>query len=174
MVKKKETSPLLSEDEVENLLKDAEKREAPQKKKTIEKIAIPKTIEKKPKPVKPAVKKEQEKILKDIKKIEPQKEVKPIIIEKTPEIEYVIKTVTKYDLNWYYLKEKLVKFKKWCLKPYTLYANWFNKKFNKPKPKQLTIEDLYEDLPKMEKQIHEDVNKVLSERTRKIIIKEVK
>lgn len=173
MVKKKDTSPLLSEDEIDILLNDAEKREMPKKKKPIEKITIPKTIEKKPKPIKKEVKKEQEKIVKDIKKIETVKEIK-VIPEKTPEIEYVIKTVTRYDLNWYYLKEKLVAFKKWLLTPYRLYANWFNKKFNKPKSKQLKIEDLYEDLPKMEKQIHEDANKIILERTRKVIIKEVK
>jgi hypothetical protein len=178
MVKKKDSSPLLSDDEVNNLLKDAEKREAPTKKKSIEKIALPKTIAKLPKKVTPKVKKEQEKIVEDIKNLEPKKE-KIVVYEKTPDIEYVLKTVTRYDLNWYYLKEKLMAFKRWILSPYTMYANWFNKSFNKPKEKvvtfkQYTIEDLYEDLPNMEKQIHNDVNKVISERTRKVIIKEVK
>jgi hypothetical protein len=178
MVKKKDSSPLLSDDEVDNLLKDAEKREAPTKKKPIEKIALPKTIAKLPKKVTPKVKKEQEKIVEDIKNLEPKKE-KTVVIEKTPDIEYVLKTVTRYDLNWYYFKEKLVAFKRWIFSPYTRYANWFNKKFNKPKEKvvtfkQYTMEDLYEDLPNMQKQIHNDVNKVISERTRKVIIKEVK
>ena len=180
MVKKKDSSPLLSDDEVNNLLKDAEKREAPTKKKSIEKIATPKTIEKLPKKITPKVKKEQEKIVEDIKNLEPKKE-KIIVIEKTPDIEYVLKTVTRYDLNWYYFKEKLVAFKRWIFSPYTRYANWFNKKFNSPKyvvtdykSKQLTMEDLYEDLPNMQKQIHNDVNKVISERTKIKIIKEVK
>jgi hypothetical protein len=184
MVKKKDSSPLLSDDEVNNLLKDAEKREAPTKKKSIEKIATPKTIEKLPKKVTPKVKKEQEKIVEDIKNLEPKKE-KVVIIDKSPEIEFVLKTVTKYDLNWYYLKEKLMAFKRWILSPYTRYANWFNKKFNSPKivipeydkrilPKQLTMDDLYEDLPNMQKQIHNDVNKIIAERTKIKIIKEVK
>lgn len=184
MVKKKDSSPLLSDDEVDNLLKDAEKREAPTKKKSIEKIALPKTITKLPKKVTPKIKKEQEKIVEDIKNLEPKKE-KIVVYEKTQDIEYVLKTVTRYDLNWYYLKEKMMGFKRWILSPYTRYAKWFNKKFNKPKivipeydkrilPKQLTMDDLYEDLPNMQKQIHNDVNKVISERTRKVIIKEVK
>jgi hypothetical protein len=176
MVRKKEiSSPLLSDDEVENLLKDAEKREAPVKKKPIEKIVKPKTIEKLPKKVTPKVKKEQEKIVEEIKKIEPKKEI-PVVIEKSPDIEFVLKTVVRYDLNWYYLKEKLMRFKRWIFTPYTLYANWFNKKFNSPKPtpKALTIEDLYEDLPNMEKKIHADVDKMIKEKTKIRIIKEVK
>jgi hypothetical protein len=171
MVKKKESSPLFSEDEMNGLLKDAEKREAPIRKKPIEKIATPKTIAKLPKPVKKEVKKEQEKIVKQIKENEPKKEVKQSIPEKTPDIEYVLKTVTKYDVNWYYLKEKLVKFEKWLLTPYTLYANWFNRSFNPPKPKPITIEDLYEDLPEMERKIHLEVNKIIRENIQKEMLK---
>lgn len=171
MVKKKESSPLFSEDEMNDLLKDAEKREAPIRKKPIEKIATPKTIAKLPKPVKKETKKEQEKIVKQIKENEPKKEVKQPITEKTPDIEYVLKTVTKYDINWYYLKEKLVKFEKWLISPYTRYANWFNRSFNPPKPKPITVEDLYEDLPSMEKQLHEDIDFLIKERLKKEMLK---
>jgi hypothetical protein len=177
MVKKKESSPLFSEDEMNDLLKDAEKREAPIKKKPIEKIATPKTIAKLPKPVKKEVKKEQEKIVKQIKENEPKKEVKQPIPEKTPDIEYVLKTVTKYDVNWYYLKEKLVKFEKWLVSPYTRYANWFNKKFNSSKIEVglkhdlVTVEDLYEDLPEMERKIHLEVNKIIKENVQKELLK---
>jgi hypothetical protein len=173
-MKKKDNLPLLSENEINTLIKDAEKREAPQKKKPIEKIVKPKTIEEKPiKPVKKEVKKIQNKIVKDIQNHEPQNEIKEIVKEKTPDIEYVLKSVTRYDLNWYYLKEKLMKFKKIILTPYKLYENWFNRNFNKSKI-PLSMENYYKNLPQMEKQIHEDTNRMIAERTRKIIIKEVK
>lgn len=178
MVKKKDSSPLLSDEEIEDLTKDSIKREKIKRpiKKPIENLIEPKQMEKpKPKPVKKEVKKEQEKIVKALKNNEPITLIKtPEEIIKIPELELVLKIKTKYDLNWYFIKEKFIALKKWIFSPYTIYANWFNKKFNPPKPKPITIEDLYEDLPKMENKIHEDCNKILQERTRKIIIKEVK
>lgn len=166
MVKKKDSSPLLSDDEVEALVKDAEKRTVKRPiKKPVEKIE-PIPMEKpKPKPIKKEVMVELVKIMKAIKK---QEQPKPEIIDvpiKSPDIEYTIKTMTRFDLNWYYMKEKLMKFKRWMFSPYTLYSNWFNKKFNSPKPvmpqhdKRILpkldegifpegVEDLYEEIKK--------------------------
>lgn len=155
MVKKKDSSPLLSDDEIEQLVKDAEKRTVKRPiKKPVEKVE-PIPMEKpKPKPIKKEALVEQVKIMKAIKK---QEQPKPEIIDvsiKSPEIEYTIKTMTRFDLNWYYMKEKLMKFKRWILSPYTLYSNWFNKKFNSPKPVKEEnifpedIEDLYEEIKK--------------------------
>lgn len=154
MVKKKESAPLLDEDEVESLVKSSIKRE---KKKLPEKIA-PLPMEKPaPKPVKKEVKKEQDKIIKAIKSIEPLKEPVKIEIEKTPEIEYEFKRVTKFDLNWYYIKEKFVKLKRWLFTPYRIYSEWFNKKFNSPSKKDMDeLLELMEGLPKMEQQIKEE------------------
>lgn len=111
---------------------------------------------------------------------------KPAPIEKpvkTPDIEFVLRSTTKYDLNWYYLKEKFVKLKKWVLTPYTMYANWFNKSFNTPKSVQIIktneevdyeqLKDLFEEIkPELTRKIHSDINKKIAERTRKTIIKE--
>jgi|WetSurMetagenome_2_1015567.scaffolds.fasta_scaffold36828_2 hypothetical protein len=154
MVKKKDSSPLLDEDEVESLVKSSIKRE---KKKLPEKI-IPLPMENPtPKPVKKEVKKEQDKIVKAIKNLEPPKPEIKFEVVKTPEIEYEFKRVTKFDLNWYYVKEKFVMFKRWLFTPYRLYSDWFNKKFNLPSKKDIDeLLELMEDLPKMEQQIKEE------------------
>lgn len=154
MVKKSISSPLIPEDEVETLVKASIKRE---KKKLPEK-SVPIPMEKPiPKPVKKEVKKEQEKIVKAVKTFEPPKELKKIEFVKTPDIDYEFKRVTKFDLNWYYIKEKFIKLKKWLFSPYTMYANWFNKKFNSPSQKDIDeLLELMEDLPKMEQQIKEE------------------
>jgi len=55
--------------------------------------------------------------------------------EPTPEIEYVIRSSSKYDLNWYYAKEKFIGFKNWLFTPWRMYSNWWNKNFNTPKIK---------------------------------------
>jgi hypothetical protein len=156
MVKKKDSSPLLDEDEVESLVKSSIKRE---KKKLPEKI-IPLPMEKPaPKPVKKEVKKEQDKIVKAIKNLEPPKPEIKIEVVKTPDIEYEFKRVTKFDLNWYYIKEKFVRLKRWLFTPYRLYSDWFNKKFNSPSKKDMDeLLDLMEDIPKMEKQMKEEID----------------
>lgn len=156
MVKKSISSPLIPEDEVEQLVKASIKRE---KKKPLEKIK-PIPMEKlAPKPVKKEVKKEQEKIVKAVKALEAPKEPVKIEIVKTPDIEYEFKRVTKFDLNWYYVKEKFVRFKKWLFSPYTLYANWFNKKFNSPTDDDVKeLMELMDNLPQLEKQIKEDID----------------
>lgn len=156
MVKKSISSPLIPEDEVEDLVKASIKRE---KKKPVEKIK-PIPMEKPaPKPVKKEVKKEQEKIVKAVKALEIPKEPIKIEVVKTPDIEYAFKTVTKFDLNWYYLKEKFIKFKKWLFSPYTIYSNWFNKKFNSPTDNDVKeLMELMDSLPQLEKQIKEDID----------------
>ena len=120
-----DNTPFLSDEEVEDL-QELDKKIKTAKPRTKRKEVIkepnkePEIIEKKPSKRKVITKKEPEKVV--------------IVQQKKPEIDYVLKTVTKYDLNWYYLKEKLVRFKRWFFTPYTLYAQWFNKKFNTPKP----------------------------------------
>jgi hypothetical protein len=62
----------------------------------------------------------------------------------TPEIEFVLKAVTRYELNWFYFKKLFVKFEKWLISPYTRYEVWFNKSFNTPKKDDIEI--LFEDI----------------------------
>jgi hypothetical protein len=93
-------------------------------KKSIKK-PIKKSIDKKD------IKKLENTVIKSIHKPEIEKPVKTSE-EKTPEIEYIIKKTTKFDLNWFYLKKLFVKFERWLISPYTKYTIWFNKKFNNP------------------------------------------
>lgn len=176
MVKK--SPPLLEETEIEQLVKDANKRVIKRPvKKPIEKDELVEPIKEKakpkPKPISKETKKEQEKIVKAIKIFEPKKVNTPIKIEPSQELELVLRTVTRYDINWFYLKTKLVKFKKWVFSPYTKYVNWFNKKFNNVNYEKLgivdhfvTIDELYENIPEIEKQIHKQVNEKIHERFR--------
>lgn len=184
MVKKSISSPLIPDDEVDELVKASIKREKKSVKPLDSAIAgRPKAIEKikpipmekpKPKPVKKEVKREQEKIVKAIKSIEPVKPETKIEVIKTPEIEYEFKKVTRFDLNWYYVKEKFVKFKKWLISPYRHYENWFNKTFNSPSDKDVKeLLEIFEDIPKLEQKIHTDANNKSKERIRKLIIKGV-
>jgi len=139
-----------------------------------------------PEPIKEDLKKEikkkpDKKIMEIVKKIDfskpLQEETKKEIVDrveeikteekiKRPYIEYSNKETTRYDLNWYYLKEQYVNFVRWLWSPYTHYVIWFNKTFNKVKEdmtEELTeqdenelhpewqtsnnLEDLYEKLP---------------------------
>lgn len=171
MVKKKESQPepFLTDEEVEDLqqLKKVTKTVKKPTKKQQEKVEkvmeVIKDIDFSKPPTKELSKKihdvveppeKPEALLK--KKIELEKKknsapapsVKPV---KSPDLEYILKETTRYDLNWYYMKEKLVAFKKWFLTPYTLYANWFNKKFNSPKiVKSVPEIEMEEDFESME------------------------
>lgn len=78
-------------------------------------------------------KKTTDKIVEDIKKQNPQKKAPVVVDINRGDIEYVLKTHTKYDLNWYYIKEKFVGLKRWIFSPWRMYCNWWNKKFNRPK-----------------------------------------
>jgi hypothetical protein len=78
-------------------------------------------------------KKTTDKIVEDIKKQNPQKKAPVVVDINRGDIEYVLKTHTKYDLNWYYIKEKFVGLKRWIFSPWRRYCNWWNKKFNQPK-----------------------------------------
>lgn len=172
--------PFISDEEIEELVKPVLKNSSPKRKKPIEKIAEPIKPEPLPKPVKKTVKKLQEKIVKDIKKIEPEKIEKVELPIKTPDIEYVLRSTTKFDFNYYYLKEKLMKVKRWILSPYRLYEVWFNKTFNNlnyvsSSQKQViqlnegidyeTLKDLFENIPEKEKEIHHNIDKEISKRT---------
>ena len=92
---------------------------------------------------KSAVKKLEEDIKKEI--------IKPPVVNvlniKTPDIDYVIKEVTRYDLNWYYIKHKFTLFKRWLFSPYTRYVNWWNTKFNIPVIKKPSIIQDYKKRP---------------------------
>lgn len=191
MVKKKLSSPLLSDEEVEVLVQQADKKEkAPVKRpvkkpldevitgrpKPVEKIIEPIPMEKpKPKPVKKEVKKEQEKIVQAIKNLEPKKPEIKLEPTKTPDIEYEFKKVTKFDLNWYYLKEKFIRFKRWLGTPYRIYVTWFNKKFNSPSDEDIKeFMDFFEDIPTLEQQIKNDVNIQELAKSSKTIIPPIK
>jgi hypothetical protein len=180
MVKNKLSSPLLSDDEVESLVQQADKKaKIPVKrpiKKPAEKIIEPLPMEKpKPKPIKKELKKEQEKIVQAIKNLEPEKPEIKLENIKTPDIEYEFKKVTKFDLNWYYLKEKFVRFKKWLGTPYRMYVAWFNKKFNSPSDKDIKeFMDFFDDIPTLEQQIKNDVNIQELAKTSKTIIPPIK
>lgn len=120
------TSDFLSEKEIEDL-QDFER---------ISKKAIQKTdeiSEEIPKPKKKPIKKniEKEKLIKTVKSSVTKPVTHKIIneMENVP-IELTIKTVVKYDLNWFYVKNKFIGFKKRLFTPYTIYSNWFNKTFN--------------------------------------------
>jgi hypothetical protein len=162
--------PFLSDDEVERLIKTPPKRPVKKPKKEpepepepepeieiIESEPEPEPEPEKPKPIKKSVKKLQDKVLADIKK---QEFIRPSVLipEKTPDIEYVLTTTTKFDLNWYYLKERFIALKRWLLSPYRRYENWFNESFNKPKQvikinegiDYEQLKDLFEDLPDSE------------------------
>jgi hypothetical protein len=182
MAKKNTIQPLLSDDEIEDLLKDAEEKEKPKRatKKPIEKFSKPLSMEipeEKPKlkVVKKPTKKAEEDIIKTLKKIEPKKEEIIIPVEKTPDIEYIIKETSRFDLNWYFIKEKFIRFKHWLISPYTRYVNWFNKKFNSPKVLKEEIfpenvEDLYEEI---KKDFKPNISKLMEHHTAKIpIVKE--
>lgn len=134
-----------------------------------EKTKIKKVLLDKKEPIKVIIKKEIKKkpIMEIVKTVESkplQEETKEKIIEKIEEIkkeeliEYSIKEVTKYDLNWYFMKEKYFAAWYWFWSPYTKYVKWFNESFNKdyypqrelPKEEWQTsdnLEDLYEQLP---------------------------
>jgi hypothetical protein len=178
MVKKTTNQPLLSDDEIEDLLKEEKPKRIT--KKPIEKISKPLPMEiseEKPKlkVVKKSTKKAEEDIIKTLKQIEPKKEEVIIPVEKTPDIEYVIKETSRFDLNWYFIKEKFIRFKRWLISPYTRYANWFNKKFNSPKVLKEEIfpenvDDLFEEI---KKDFKPNVSKLMEHHTAKIpIVKE--
>jgi len=171
----------------EELNKILSKAKGAKGKKSIEKVEV-KKIQAKRSPKKSLdLKKDKE--TKDLEKkaVELAPKPKPAPIEKpvkTPDIEFVLRSTTKYDLNWYYMKEKFVALKKWILTPYTLYANWFNRSFNTPKPKQVIktneevnyeqLKDLFEEIkPELTQKIYSDINKTIAERRKVIIIKGV-
>jgi hypothetical protein len=131
---------------------------------TVKKVAVKKVVSKKV----------VDKITEDIKKQNPQKPAPVVVDINRGDIEYVLRTHTKYDLNWYYIKEKFVGLKRWIFSPWRRYCNWWNKKFNSPKivmpkhdkrilPKE---DDLWETLEK-----NSDVggNKIVADEIRKNI-----
>jgi hypothetical protein len=163
MIKKKDTTPLLEDSEIEDLLKQSlekEKKKSP-KKKTIEKIK-PIPMEKPaPKPVKKEIKKQQEKIVAALKTIEVKKELPIITPEISLNLEYEYKKVIRYDLNWYYLKEKFALIK----------SKIFGKK-NNNEIKKDTDEflELCASIPKLENIIHKNANELSKERLRKTLL----
>lgn len=103
---------------------------APKKKKVIKlKIKNPPTP---PAPAPASQKLAVKKLVDDVKK-EIKTPVVNVLNIKTPDIDYTIKETTRYDINWFYLKEKFIRFKRWCFTPYTRYTVWFNRIFNTPK-----------------------------------------
>jgi len=199
MTKKSTLKPLLSDDEIEDLVRASTTREKLKKPNikcvddeffdgAIAEIPFEEIPEKpiikppKIKPIKKPMKKSELDIIKTL-----QKEVKPqpivnIQSDIHPDIEFIIKSNSKFDLNWYYIKEIFSNFKKWVFSPYTKYANWFNKKFNSPKISSLAlnelspeyqdngIEELYE---KIKKDFKPDIPKLTQRHTAKIpIVKE--
>lgn len=79
----------------------------------------------------------------------------PMVVPNDPYLEYVLKTHTKYDLNWYFIKEKFVGFKGWLFSPWRMYCNWWNKTFNLKhvaveEVVPVDLEDLFEDLKNQE------------------------
>lgn len=201
MVKKSTLKPLLSDDEIKDLLEASEKRENLKKPnikpvdelitgrlKSVKKLPeipfeeIPEEEVIKPikvKPVKKPMKKAELDIIKTLKKVEKPQLASDIKSEVYPDIEYIIKENSKFDLNWYYIKELSSNFKKWILSPYTRYANWFNNKFNTPKISSLAlnelspeyqddnIENLYEEI---KKDFKPDIPKLMQHHTAKIPI----
>jgi len=111
-------------------------------------------------------KKAIDKIVADVKKQNPQKVVE-VADEPSPDIEYVLKTHTKYDLNWYYVKEKFVRLKRWIFSPWRMYVNWWNKKFNKAVVKE---DDLWETIEK-----NSDVggNKIIADEIKRNVDKRI-
>ena len=105
-------------------------------------------------------KKEAEKILTAAKKPLPASRelhppLAPMVVPNDPYLEYVLKTHTKFDLNWYFIKEKFVGLKRWIFSPWRMYCNWWNKKFNSgtvvaEEVVPVDLEDLFEDLKKQE------------------------
>jgi hypothetical protein len=92
---------------------------------------------------------------KDKKKIE-KDAVKLAVPEKhkiseeppTPDIEYIITSKVRYDINWFYLKKLFTRFEKWLISPYRRYEKWFNATFNNPK-----LEEVVKSLPLKEEKI---------------------
>jgi hypothetical protein len=99
------------------------------------------------KPVKKTTKKEADKIVKDIKKIEPKKEKISEEIFKPPMVDYEITRTEKFDLNWFLIKSKFVKFEKWISAPYT--KKFWEKRGFKQKPPKIKSPDIHKDLEKM-------------------------
>lgn len=81
------------------------------------------------KPSKKLSPKALKKIEKDAIYLAPEKEFIEPVEEKTPDINFEIEEVTRYDVNWLYLRQKLLEIMR--LISYKNYENWFNESFNK-------------------------------------------
>jgi hypothetical protein len=123
------------------------------KKKPIEKDI---SIKDKKKPIiKKADKKEGEKlkkvVIKEIKEENENRPEAPVEIIKTPDIEYIITETTKYDVNWFALKQMFVKFERWLISPWTKYKRWWNRVVNHIIEEDWkttdNLNDLYDDIP---------------------------
>lgn len=124
-------------------------------------------LESPPAPTKKISNKESKKMLKQaVELLPPSQEVKRPV-QKSPDIEFVLKTYTKYDINWYYLREKFVALKKWIFSPWRRYSDWWNRKFNAPVVKEKELLNTLNQnirLSALEDKIHKDAMKMTKER----------
>lgn len=118
-------------------------------------------------PQKKLSKKDSKKMLKQAVELLPAVALVPRAYEKNPEIEFVLRTYTKYDVNWYYLREKFVALKRWIFSPWRRYSDWWNRKFNSAQVKEKELLSTLNQnvrLQALEDKIHADAKKITSER----------
>lgn len=96
------------------------KIEKPMPKKSDAETILDKHFERKETPKKKISKKEETKIVKQVKETEAKKEEKKeeeILLP--PKVVHELRRTEKFDLNWFYLKKRFVAFEKWLSTPYT-------------------------------------------------------